>query len=369
MSMNGLVSLGLRTARVDGTPEPETEAAVCSRLLDEALGTLASVVEAEGQAPVDVTSALSKCRKGITAGIGTSVLAPLVRESLTLTGRFAASARVRATEERTQVAALLAMVQEAVAMITGTQTSLQETLTGSADRFARLATVNNVREIQAQLVKEVTTLKRIALERRTSWEQTFEEFGARLSGLETQLDSTRREAAVDPLTNIANRRTFERACRQLMSAGQPRFVIGMIDVDDFKTINDRHGHAVGDRILVAVAETLSRSFRSDDLVARLGGDEFAVLATSLSLAQAHSRFGAIIKVVKQACREIVPDAATSVSTGLAEFTAGDTAGSLQERADMALYEAKRQGKGWLVAKESPFTRDLLKGRTGSGAVR
>jgi hypothetical protein len=62
--------------------------------------------------------------------------------------------------ERAQVAALVAMVQEAVAMIAGNQTSLQETLTGSADRFARLATVNNVREIQAQLVKEVTTLKR-----------------------------------------------------------------------------------------------------------------------------------------------------------------------------------------------------------------
>jgi diguanylate cyclase (GGDEF)-like protein len=145
--------------------------------------------------------------------------------------------------------------------------------------------------------------------------------------------------------------------------------MGMIDVDDFKTINDNHGHPVGDRILVAVAETLSRSFRSDDLVARLGGDEFAVLATSLSLAQAHSRFGAIIKVVKQACREVLPDVSTTVSTGLAEFTAGDTAGSLQERADTALYEAKRQGKGWLVAKESPFTRDLLKSRKGHGGDR
>jgi diguanylate cyclase (GGDEF)-like protein len=368
MGTKGLVSLGLRTVGA-GVPEKETEAAVCRRLLDEALAILTSVVEAAGPAPIDVTSALSKSRQGITTGVAAAVLAPLVTESLTMTGRFAAGARVRATEERTQVAALLGMVQEAVAMLTGNQTTLEETLTGSADRFARLATVNNVREIQAQLVREVTTLKRITLERRTSWEQTFQEFGARLSGLETQLDSTRREAAVDPLTNIANRRTFERTCQQLMGASQPRFVMGMIDVDDFKTINDRHGHAVGDRVLVAIAETLSRSFRSDDLVARLGGDEFAVLATSLSLAQAHSRFGAIIKVVKQACREILPDFATTVSTGLAEFSGGDTAGSLQERADLALYEAKRQGKGWLVAKESPFTRDLLKGRNGSGAVR
>jgi diguanylate cyclase len=368
MGTKGLVSLGLRAAR-GGAPEQESEAAVCRRLLDETFAMLTSVVEAGGPAPAEVTSSLSKCRESITTGIAPAVLAPLVAESLTLTGRFAASARGRASEERTQVAALLAMVQEAVAMITGNQTSLQETLTGSADRFARLATVNNVREIQAQLVKEVTTLKRIALERRTSWEQTFQEFGTRLSGLETQLSSTRREAAIDPLTNIANRRTFERTCLALVGASQPRFVMGMIDVDDFKTINDKHGHPVGDRILVAVAETLSRSFRSDDLVARLGGDEFAVLAVSLSLAQAHSRFGAIIKVVKQACHEILPEGGTSVSTGLAEFTAGDTPGSLQERADMALYEAKRQGKGWLVTKESPFTRDLQRNRKGAGADR
>ena len=73
--------------------------------------------------------------------------------------------------------------------------------------------------------------------------------------------------------------------------------MAMTDVDDFKAINDRYGHAVGDRVLVTVAETLARCLRPDDLVARLGGDEFAILAATLTLQQAQGRFAAIVNAV------------------------------------------------------------------------
>jgi diguanylate cyclase len=291
-----------------------------------------------------------------------TILDPLAAACFKSIRALASHARVRATEQRAQVAALVAMVQEAVAAIAGSHSSLDATLTVSAERFERLAQVDDVQKIQALLVNEVATLKRIAIERRASWDQTFQDFGERLTGLETQLDSTRREAAVDPLTNIANRRTFERTCGEWTGPNRPRFVIAMIDVDDFKAINDCHGHDVGDRVLITVAELLGRSFRSDDLVARLGGDEFVVLAAGLTLQQAQGRFTAIVTAVETACRSIIAEGTTpSVSIGIAEFSAGDTPASLQKRADMALYEAKRNGKGRLVAKESPFTRDLLKG--------
>jgi diguanylate cyclase (GGDEF)-like protein len=146
-----------------------------------------------------------------------------------------------------------------------------------------------------------------------------------------------------------------------MGPNRPRFVMAMTDVDDFKAINDRYGHGVGDRVLVKVAETLARSLRADDLVARLGGDEFAVLAATLTLQQAQARFAGIVKAVGAACQPLTPDGSTpSVSIGLAEVSAGDTPESLQGRADAALYEAKRSGKGRLVAKASPFIRDLMK---------
>lgn len=256
------------------------------------------------------------------------------------------------------------MVRETVATIAGDQASLHESLAGSAERFERLAHLDDdLQRIQEQLVKEVATLKRVTMERRAAWEQTVQEFGTRLTTLETQLDRTRREAAIDPLTNIANRRTFERTCREWLGPNRPGFVMAMIDVDDFKTINDLHGHAVGDQVLAAVAEALACSLRSDDLVARLGGDEFAILAARLTLGQAEARFASIGRAVQTACRPLVQGgAAPSISIGVAECSAGDTLESLQHRADTALYDAKRSGKGRVATKASPFIRDLWKAR-------
>lgn len=249
---------------------------------------------------------------------------------------------------------------DVVASMVGDEESLQQRLAGSAARFERLSLVEDVTLIHTQLFEEVATLKQISIERRTAWEQRSEEFATRLATLESQLDSTRREASIDPLTSIANRRTFERTCRQWLGPSRPGFVMVMADVDNFKAINDQCGHAVGDQVLVGVAETLARCLRSDDLVARVGGDEFAILAASLSLGQAESRFAAIAEAVERACRVFVPEAlSSSISIGIAERSAGDTLESLQQRADEALYQAKKSGKGRLATKASPFIRDLL----------
>ncbi len=257
----------------------------------------------------------------------------------------------------------LEMVREAVALMTGEQAAVGETLEGSAGRVEQLAQTDDLQLMQTRLFEEVARLKQITLERRTAWEQTVGDFQTRLSRLETQLDHTRREASIDPLTNVPNRRTFERTCREWLQPGRHGFVLAMADVDDFKTINDRYGHGVGDRLLVSVAETLGRSVRSDDLVARVGGDEFAVLAGGLTLAQAEKRLGAIGRMVQNASRLIVPDGTPpSISIGMAEWSAGDTMESLRQRADAALYEAKRHGKGRLATKASPLIRDLLNPR-------
>lgn len=257
----------------------------------------------------------------------------------------------------------LEMVREAVAAMAGEQAAVGETLEGSAERVQQVAQSDDLQTMQTRLCEEVARLKQITLERRTAWEQTVGDFQTRLTRLETQLDHTRREASVDPLTNVPNRRTFERTCREWLEPGRHGFVLAMADVDDFKTINDRYGHGVGDRLLVSVAETLARSVRADDLVARVGGDEFAVLAGGLTLAQAEKRLGAIGRMVQSATRLVVPNGtAPSISIGMAEWSAGDTMESLRQRADAALYEAKRNGKGRLVTKASPLIRDLMNPR-------
>ena len=344
--------------------ERHSEADIFRGTLDEAFATLTEVLMASDCGGVtDVVATFERCRAALTADVAPEFVGPIAKSGFESARNVAAHARTRNAERRTQIAELVAMVRETVQTIAGDQSNLQETLSGSAERLERLADGDDIHVIQVRLRQEVSRLKHITMERRAAWERTVKEFGTRLATLETQLDRTRREAAIDPLTNVPNRRTFERTCREWLMPNRPGFVMAMIDVDDFKAINDRLGHVVGDRVLVTVAETLVRGLRADDVVARMGGDEFAVLALGLTLTQAEGRFAAIGRAVQEACKAVAEEGVTpSISIGLAECSAGDTLRSLLQRSDAALYQAKRTGKGRLATKAAPLIRDLLKQR-------
>ena len=181
--------------------------------------------------------------------------------------------------------------------------------------------------------------------------------------LERQLQTSQHEASLDPLTHIANRRTFDQTLREWMGPGR-WIVLAMFDIDAFKSINDEQGHAQGDKALVALAQTLKASVRANDLVARLGGDEFALLISGLTLRQAEFRLKTVISALSSTHFPGIADSSftLTVSAGAAEFSAGDTAGSLIHRADEALYQAKHLGKNRVVTKASPYLVDLMKRR-------
>lgn len=359
------VSTDLVVLDLDQAQETRPAAGADGRLdtaLEEAVAVIAEVASAsEGGGGAAVTAAAERCRYRIREGAPDQDIAAAAGACFEAARSAAAALRTQGEERRTQIATLAAMVREAVATVAGDQASLDDTLTGSAERVERIASANDLQQIQAELAEEVLRLKRIAVERRIAWERTLGEFQTRLTRLERQLDHTKREASIDPLTNVANRRTFERTCREWLLPNRIGFVMAMADVDDFKVINDRYGHAIGDRLLATIAQTLGRSLRADDLVARLGGDEFAILGAGLTLAQAEGRLMGIVKLVQNACRLVVPEGPPpSISIGVTERAAGDTLESLRQRADEALYQAKRHGKGRVATKASPLIRDLMK---------
>ena len=241
--------LGLHPGQTCQTTTGTSEADALRCTLDEAFRTLADALSVGDVETLDeVMSAAGRCRAELAAGIDADAFDPLARSCFQSMRHVAAQTRDLAAEQRTQIAALVATVRETVKTIAGDHATLQDTLTGSATRFERLTRVDDLQLIQAELVEEVSTLARITIERRAAWEQTSQEFGTRLASLETQLDDTRREAAIDPLTNVANRRTFERACCDWLQPNRPNFVMAMVEVDDFKSINDQYGHAVGDQV-------------------------------------------------------------------------------------------------------------------------
>ncbi len=159
-----------------------------------------------------------------------------------------------------------------------------------------------------------------------------------------------REAREDPLTGVAVRRVLETrlvtAFREAAEAGTPLAVV-MCDVDRFKRINDTHGHAAGDRALVAVAGALAEHKRGDDLLARYGGEEFTLLlaetdgATALAVAERLRRAVAALDLEEDGAR-----LALTLSAGVAAFpeTHVKTPAELLLLADGALYEAKRGGR-------------------------
>jgi diguanylate cyclase len=261
-------------------------------------------------------------------------------------------------ERRAELRRLVAMVRDTVALLADDGEGFSNDITQAASRFNALVRINDVHLLKQRLLAEVTDLQRVATSRRRQWHQTVEMFEARIVTLEKQLEAVQQEAAVDAVTGIANRRHFEQTLRETLLT-QREFVVAMLDLDDFKAVNDSGGHAAGDAVLQAVAQMLKSSLRKDDLVARFGGDEFALLGTQVTLRAAEPRIRSIVANLATIPTRLDHPAHVSVSCGLAEYCAGDTAESLLRRADQALYEAKRHGKNRMVVKSPPFIRDLL----------
>jgi diguanylate cyclase len=132
----------------------------------------------------------------------------------------------------------------------------------------------------------------------------------------------------------------------------------MLDLDDFKAINDTHGHLIGDRVLVAFSKKCKDSIRGDDVIARYGGEEFAIILSGANLRNALARARQICSAVA-ATRYATCDGnceqdylSVTVSIGVTNFKKGDTAESLISRADKALYKAKRSGKNRAAVRKA-----------------
>ena len=170
--------------------------------------------------------------------------------------------------------------------------------------------------------------------------------GERQDALVAQL---RQQAAVDPLTGLVTRRVLDEAATSALSGAASELGTGLIliDLDFFKTINDDHGHLVGDEVLVQLAEVLMLGTRPSDTVSRMGGDEIAALLPGCSLDTVRHRADQLLWEVRAHVFDVGTDLtlSLSVSVGLAHVpTHGNDLRSLYAAADSSLYAAKRAGR-------------------------
>ncbi len=166
--------------------------------------------------------------------------------------------------------------------------------------------------------------------------------------LRREHDFVTQQAHLDDLTPLLNRRGFSRYLDSLARQDSGQVSLLVADLDNFKSVNDRYGHQVGDAVLVAVGRILHNHVRQSDCAVRLGGDEFALVLASAGLDVArHRAQGLILAVREHAWEELAPGLAMTVSVGLASGRSTDLP-YLIERADSALYEAKRTGRNKAV---------------------
>jgi diguanylate cyclase (GGDEF)-like protein/PAS domain S-box-containing protein len=173
-------------------------------------------------------------------------------------------------------------------------------------------------------------------------------------------------AFADSLTGLANRALFRDRIAHAVARNQRdggRVTLLLIDLDDFKTINDTLGHSAGDQLLTTVADRLSAHVRPSDTLARLGGDEFAVLVEDLDDLAAQELAERILGAVRQPVHLGGRDVVCTMSIGIATAKAGDGDTDTEELlrdADLAMYAAKRSGRNRFAVFDPAMYEDVLR---------
>ena len=155
-----------------------------------------------------------------------------------------------------------------------------------------------------------------------------------------------RLSLVDPLTGLSNRRSFRSTIGDRKQDG---FSLILMDLDHFKTVNDRFGHDVGDQVLSAVATALQEMRPGESDVFRLGGEEFAMVTKSLS----PNDLEAFAETLRQRIEQlnVMPELTLTLSAGAGTLRPAEPLSDLMRRADQALYRAKEQGRNRIVLSD------------------
>ena len=256
----------------------------------------------------------------------------------------------RAGEElRASMGGILAQVDQA-GVDTATYGATLTQVTGSLGANAQDPTA--VREITARLLS--ATMEMAA--KNKALEGQLQRSGQEITSLEARLTQMRREALTDALTGIGNRRCFDLAlmdlCSQAPEGGESDLCLLLLDIDHFKKFNDSYGHRIGDQVLKVVGFKLREAASSGDTPARYGGEEFALLLPNTRIEDAVTRAD---KLRTSLGGHYLKNKATgdnygqvTVSIGVAHFRPDEPLESFVRRADVALYEAKHQGRNRVV---------------------
>lgn len=177
---------------------------------------------------------------------------------------------------------------------------------------------------------------------------------AEINALKEELNKTRQDARVDPLTNLFNRRAFDAELEQLagIKGSEVLSSFVLLDIDHFKRFNDTYGHLMGDKVLQYVGKLLKETCPEPMLPVRFGGEEFAILMpgtdkdTAATIAEQLRQKIQAIRIKQKKSGEVI--SSITASFGVSQLVSTETAEQLVERTDKALYQAKENGRNQVI---------------------
>ncbi len=260
---------------------------------------------------------------------------------------FGGAAEALVEDIRKELVAMVAQVIGSLVDIAG-KTSLSSDSVSS--QIEKLADTKNPTEVVAAATAILSETRQFVTDSRALEAELLSSV-EEMHKLKEELSNAKREATIDGLTGVFNRRAFDKRLTDLMSMSDglaSGFCLLLLDVDNFKRINDTYGHIVGDKVLSEFAKQISRLTRRSDFIARYGGEEFAVLLPGTRITNAFTVAENIratlerVRLRRSSSGESL--GAVTVSLGVACFREGETAEQFVARSDKALYRAKRLGR-------------------------
>lgn len=226
-------------------------------------------------------------------------------------------------------------------------------------RIDEIRQLNDIRKIKEELQQELNQIKQAVRDKQARDTERLAVLSHKVESLTKDFAETQTAAMKDSLTGAFNRAAFDEHFSTLVGRHRVTptpFALLLLDIDNFKQINDTYGRPVGDRVLTALVQQCNGLIRKSDLLARYGGDEFAIILAGSSLRPALKKGRAICKAIASA--RYVLDINTpherlafTVSIGVSSIGKGDTVEALLERADKTLHQAKRQGKNRAISEK------------------
>jgi diguanylate cyclase len=260
-------------------------------------------------------------------------------------------ARDRAEADRARQAEMLEMVRALVQLVTQANDGLTSDLGRFGDESRKLAAqleANTDPQAVAELFQGMTASATWLLSQVESSRQELDAAREQINSIHADLARAETMAVTDPLTGLPNRRGLDLAIsRELARARRQKSEVCMavIDIDHFKSINDQHGHSVGDQALVHLANVIRPGIRETDVLGRFGGEEFLLLMPDTPLPGAEFTVNRLLRTLERSPLHVRTGTITMhFSAGLTQWRPGESAQEILERADRAMYQAKQAGR-------------------------